>query len=761
MKTKILFTIIAFSTFCNAQIVNIPNAIFKLKLRTASSSYPYQIAKNLSGSYFKIDENNDGEIQQNEALQVKELNVSASSISSLEGIQYFTNLTYLQCNNNQLTNLNVSSNTALTKLQCEYNQLTNLNVSNNTVLTELHCNNNQVTNLNVSSNTALIYLWCYDNQLTNLNLSNNNTFTYLDCNSNQLTSLNVSGVTALRTLWCNNNQLTNLNVSNNTSLDNFECANNQLTNLNVSNNTALVALNCGSNQLTNLFIKNNKIETYLDFSNNPNLSYICADEGQLAAVQTKINEYGYATTCHVNTYCSFTPGGTFYTIQGNNKFDSNNNGCDSNDPFLPNLKYDITNGTVNGIFISNTSENYTIPVGSGSHTINPVLENPTYFNVSPSNVQVSFPATVSPFNQNFCITPNGIHQDVEVTLIPITPARPGFNATYKIIYKNKGNQVENGTVTFGFENQDALDVVSTLPVYNNESNNGYERTLTWNYSNLQPFESREINVILNLNSPTETPALNAGNSLTMKAVVTPLLIDEYIDDNEIGIRQLVVNSYDPNDKTCLEGTTITPNMVGEYVHYVIRFENTGTFPAENIVVKDIIDTTKFDINTLIPIKGSHNFETRISNTNKVEFIFKNINLPFDDPNNDGYVAFKIKTKPNLVVGNTFSNQANIYFDYNFPIVTNNYTTTVQNTLGLQQNEIIIDVFVYPNPVKDILYFNSKETIINIEIYDISGRIISSNSVSENKIDVSKLKIGNYILKLYTEKGIMNTKIMKE
>ncbi len=73
-----------------------------------------------------------------------------------------------------------------------------------------------------------------------------------------------------------------------------------------------------------------------------------------------------------------------------------------------------------------------------------------------------------------------------------------------------------------------------------------------------------------------------------------------------------VDSYDPNDKTCLEGTTITPAMVGEYVHYVIRFENTGTYPAENIVVKDMIDLAKFDINTLIPIKGSHEFVTKIT-----------------------------------------------------------------------------------------------------------------------------------------------------
>jgi hypothetical protein len=223
----------------------------------------------------------------------------------------------------------------------------------------------------------------------------------------------------------------------------------------------------------------------------------------------------------------------------------------------------------------------------------------------------------------------------------------------------------------------------------------------------------------------------------------------------------VVNSYDPNDKTCLEGITITPNMVGEYVHYLIRFENNGTANAQNIVVRDVIDISKFDISTLVPIASSDNVKTRVINSNVVEFIFENINLPFDDANNDGYIAFKIKTKPNLVVGNTFSNLANIYFDYNFPIITNNYTTTVQNTLSLQENNFINEFVAYPNPVKDFLRFKTELSILKVEVYDIAGRILSSNLISENKIDLSALKTGNYILKLYTDKGIENTKIMKE
>jgi hypothetical protein len=96
----------------------------------------------------------------------------------------------------------------------------------------------------------------------------------------------------------------------------------------------------------------------------------------------------------------------------------------------------------------------------------------------------------------------------------------------------------------------------------------------------------------------------------------------------------------------------------------------------------MIDLAKFDIATLVPLKSSHDFFTRI-NGNKVEFIFENINLDFNDATNDGYVVFKIKTKPTLVVGNTFTNNANIYFDYNFPI-----TTYVGQNLGAKKYQRI-------------------------------------------------------------------------
>ena len=744
-----------------AQIVNIPDANFKTRLLQASPSN--QIASTQTPNanvnpttYFQIDTNNDGEIQVSEALTIKWLSVSQSNIANLTGIESFTNLQFLRCNFNQLTNLNVSGLTNLRFLDCNTNLLPSLNVSGLTNLQQLNCGGNLLPSLNISGLTNLQFLSCWNNQLPSLDVSGLTNLRELICSGNQITSLDVSGSPYIQSLNCVGNQLTSLNVSGLTNLHFLLCGGNQLSSLDVSGLTNLQSLNCSANQLIILFVKNGLSEGYIEFANNPTLLYICADEGQLASIQTKITQYGY-TNCNVNSYCSFTPGGAFYTIQGTNHYDNNTNGCDASDSNLPNLKFAISDGTTTGTFISNTAGTYSIPVGAGTHTLTPILENPSYFTVSPATVSVSFPTTASPFTQNFCVAPNGVHHDLEVTIIPLLPARPGFDATYKIIYKNKGNQVENGSISLEFED-DRIDLVLANPIVSSQVLN----MLTWDYTNLQPFESREITLTLNVNSPMETPAVNIGDQLDFTAIINPLANDEIVADNTSSLKQIVVGSYDPNDKTCLEGITITPSMVGNYVHYVIRFENTGTFAAQNVVIKDMIDTSKFDIASLIPQSSSHPFVTRISNTNQVEFIFENINLPFNDATNDGYVAFKIKTKPTLVLGNTFTNIASIYFDYNFPIITNTTTTTVA-ALGNQDFDFGSVFTLSPVPAKDVLTISTKQDVVvtSINIYNTLGQLVQVHTNPNETIDVSGLQSGSYFVRVTSDKGSATGKFLKE
>lgn len=805
MKKLYFLFLLTIGFVSTAQIVNIPDANFKAKLLSASPSN--QIASTQTPnynygiwsvtSYNSIDTNADGEIQVSEAQVVTWLFLEDSNIINLTGIEAFTNLKYLDCYDNSLQNLNISSlmnlqylNCSLNQLlnldvsmltniidlQCYANQLVSLTVSNLLNLQNLNCSSNPLTSLDVSNLSNLKWLACaynqlssldvselinlqslfiIQNQITSLNVLNLTNLQDLNCSSNQLIGLDISGLTNLQNLDCTWNQLTILNVSGCTSLQLLFCDNNQLLSLDASTLTNLEYLGCYNNNLTYVNIKNGN-NSELDFSiNNPNLQYICADEENIDWIQQILDANGYIN-CHVSSYCSFTPGGTFYEISGNTKFDSNNNGCEISDINYPNLNFSITDGTNTGSLIANQTGNFYIPVQAGNHTITPNLENPSYFNISPTSFTANFPTQASPFTQDFCVTANGVYHDVEVLLIQTIPARPGFDASYKLVFRNKGNQIENGSVSVTFDDA-RLDYVLANPVYDSAATNSF----TWNYTNLQPFETREIALTLNVNSPMETPAVNNGDILHYTATIASTNTDETPTDNTFTLDQMVVNSYDPNDKTCLQGETIAPSEVGKYVHYVIRFENTGTFPAENIVVKDMIDLTKFDIATLVPLKSSHDFYTRIKD-NKVEFIFENINLDFNDATNDGYVAFKIKTKPNLVLGDTFTNNANIYFDYNFPIITNTYTTTIA-ALSAQDFEFETYFSLYPNPAKDVLNIQTKYDLAvnSIEIYNQLGQVVMAITNFETKIDVTDLASGTYFVKLNTEKGSANSKFVKE
>ena len=149
----------------------------------------------------------DGDITDEEMATVTRIDVPNRNIKSLKGIEYFTSLEMLDCGDNQLTNLDLTKNTALTGLWCYNNQLTSLDLSKNTLLSDLDCSQNQLKTLNLSGCKKLVEVGVGNNQLTTLDLSGCTELEEFGCDDNMLTSLNLSGCTSLDRLTCYNNQL--------------------------------------------------------------------------------------------------------------------------------------------------------------------------------------------------------------------------------------------------------------------------------------------------------------------------------------------------------------------------------------------------------------------------------------------------------------------------------------------------------------------------------------------------------------------------
>ena len=173
-------------------------------------------------------------------------------------------------------------------MYCNNTGLTSLNVSNNVLLETLHCHNTALSGLDVSNNTQLETLLCYNTSLTSLNILN--------------------GVT-LETLYCYNTPLTSIDFSDNTYLRNLQCYNTGLISLDLSNSIDLETLLCNNTSLESLNIANgnniNVDTSYLDFTNNPNLTCIQVDNETYSTTNWssfKDNTASFSINCPSNCY---------------------------------------------------------------------------------------------------------------------------------------------------------------------------------------------------------------------------------------------------------------------------------------------------------------------------------------------------------------------------------------------------------------------------------------------------------------------------
>lgn len=605
------------------------------------------------------------------------------------------------------------------------------------------------------------------NTLTSLNLSNKSKLISVTCKKGVLSSLDISNCPLLEMVNCSDNNLTSINLNNtvmgylpavynfdlNSDGVNLSCSNNQLTS--VSMESAQIAKSdFSNNQLATMFLKNGYTEE-VTFNNNPSINYICADDFQLSAVQTLINQYGYNTTCNLNTYCSFVPGGNYNTITGLVRFDENNNGCDTSDEIFEHMKLKISDGTNTGeTFVKNNGK-YDFYTQAGSFTVTAEPENPSLFTVTPASFTTSFADNNNHiFTQDICVVKNGNANDLEVVIAPVTDAAPGFNATYKLMWRNKGNTTISGSAVLTFDASKMNFVSSSLP----SAISGNQ--ITFNFSNLKPHANTASEIIFTINPPTHsTNPVNSGDQLIFSANVNPLPGDINPQDNVFTYKQTVVNSFDPNDIVCIEGNTIPSAMIGSNLHYIVNFENTGTASATNIVVEMDINPADFDISTLQLQNASHLAYTRLKD-DKVEFIMKLANL---GSGGHGNILMKIKSKNTLAPGDQVINKANIYFDYNFPIATNEAATNIESTLKSAEVTKDESVKLYPNPTKGDVNIDAGTQIQSVEVYDAQGRIIQRQigiNAQRTRLNISDTHNGIYYFKINTDKGVAVEKVIK-
>jgi len=445
------------------------------------------------------------------------------------------------------------------------------------------------------------------------------------------------------------------------------------------------------------------------------------------------------------------------TIKGTVRLDTEGNGCGPNDAKVPNIIVATTDGTTTLATLTFRNEyagQYRLYTGEGNFETSIMSTIPTYYALNPTSHSSSFVGFGNIDTADFCIEPTGVINDLSICLYPLDEVRPGFNTSYQLVYKNVGTTTLTGQANLQYDNTKMQFLNATSAVTGQTAN-----TLSFAFTDLAPLETRTVTLNFHISPP---PTANIGNTIAFTATVTPVANDYTPQDNERTFTQTLIGSYDPNDITCLEGDQVLVADADKFLHYVIRFQNTGTASAINIKVQQLLDQ-KLDWTTLQLEGVSHNVRTTITNGSLVTFMFNNIKLPNSAANeagSHGYILYKIKPKAaTIVLDDVVQATANIYFDFNPPVITNTAATTYVNTLGIDSFDTTA-IAVYPNPASTQLKVSSTDTIKRLQVYTIVGSCVLEESNSDT-ITIETLETGAYLLSVTTAKGTITKKFIKQ
>ncbi len=354
--------------------------------------------------------------------------------------------------------------------------------------------------------------------------------------------------------------------------------------------------------------------------------------------------------------------------------------------------------------------------------------------------------------------------DLWTTVTPWIGYYQNTTAYVKINWGNYGpGAAGNYTMTMSFP---AGVTVNASSIANGGTVSG--NTISWNLNSASSFFSNYD--VITFNVPG---GLLSGTAHYFTSTIAPTSGTDCSTVNNAGsLLQLVGNSYDPNDKVVArpdaaiqffgDETQFIDAMTQEALTYTIRFQNTGTAPAQNIYIIDTLDAD-LDWSSFTMIQASHNMQVVNLGNGIMRFEFPNIWLAdstTNEPASHGHLVYRIMENAANHYGTEIENTAYIYFDWNDPIITNttyNFNNWIEGlSEGSAQN-----IHVYPNPASESLTI-SCEGDFDYQLVDLSGRIVSSGSATDSEsITISNAEVGIYQLNVQSNQGNSSLKVVKQ
>ena len=228
-----------------------------------------------------------------------------------------------------------------------------------------------------------------------------------------------------------------------------------------------------------------------------------------------------------------------------------------------------------------------------------------------------------------------------------------------------------------------------------------------------------------------------------------------------------IGAFDPNDKQAF------PRGVGEQhfirkntkIDYKIRFQNTGTDTAFNIIVLDTL-SAYLDAGSVRPGASSHPYDFKVLDNRVLEFRFNNIMLPDSNINqvaSNGFVQFSVLQQQDNPDGSVIENAAAIFFDFNEPVITNTVAHTIGEmvTVGLEgpgqasRNRLSL----YPNPATEKLMLQLDSPPVgqsSFLLYHSTGQLALRRPMSEQamELNIGHLPEGLYFFRVVCGRHIL-------
>ncbi len=380
-------------------------------------------------------------------------------------------------------------------------------------------------------------------------------------------------------------------------------------------------------------------------------------------------DQGFPYLCHASIpYTIPNLGPTCSRVQGRVFIDSNLN-CTSqgSEVGVPNVVLEVQPGDV----FSNTDENgnYDLVLPNGNYTV-ALQSNVTeeHCTMAPVPFTVTGSSTLTVNLPSLSL----VALDAEVGLSGAA-ARPGFEYHVSALLSNL-TPAPSGAVTLSMTFDPVLGFLNATPTPTSVSGN----TLTWNQAQLTPFQQRTISVRFQV--PPDVGLIGTDLNTTVSLATT--IVDGNLTNNTATLTRTVTGSFDPNDKLATTSSGIGDGTYlldqDEWIDYTIRFQNTGTDTAFHVIITDTLPST-LDPASIRIGAGSHPFTWKLRADGTLKFWLLNILLPdsnVNEPLSHGFVSFRIEPNVPVLPGTTIENTANIFFDFNPPVITEPAVLTV-------------------------------------------------------------------------------------